>query len=75
MVAIAEAAERGESLVRVAPVEGILPAESLPVSGEGGSPKDQPPLETLVARIPPAVREILDELFRAKFIAVRNYPK
>lgn len=33
-----------------------------------------PKLDDLVARIPAPVRETLDELFRAKFIAVRRYP-
>jgi hypothetical protein len=31
-------------------------------------------LDELVARIPDPVREALDELFRARFIAVRRYP-
>jgi hypothetical protein len=33
-----------------------------------------PPLEELVNRIDPAIRETLDELFRAKFTAVRRVP-
>ena len=33
-----------------------------------------PPLDTLVARIPAEVREALEELFRAKFTAVRRVP-
>lgn len=33
-----------------------------------------PPLDDLVARIPPATRELLDELFRAKFVAVKRVP-
>jgi len=38
---------------------------------------DDPPhaeLDTVVARIPESVRRELDELFRAKFIALRNPP-
>jgi hypothetical protein len=33
-----------------------------------------PPLEELVNRIDPAIRETLDELFRATFTAVRRVP-
>ena len=31
-----------------------------------------PPLEELVARVPPSVLAILDDLFRAKFTGVRR---
>jgi hypothetical protein len=34
-----------------------------------------PPLDDLVQRIPPATRTLIDELFRAKFIAVRRLPQ
>ena len=34
-----------------------------------------PPLDELVGRIPPEVREVLEDLFRAKFVAVRRVPK
>jgi hypothetical protein len=34
-----------------------------------------PPLDDLVARIPAEVRAVIDELFRAKFVAVRRMPK
>jgi hypothetical protein len=33
-----------------------------------------PPLDELVARVPPGLREMLDEHFRAKFTAVRRFP-
>jgi hypothetical protein len=36
---------------------------------------DLPPLDDLVQRIPPATRELVDEIFRAKFITVRRIPK
>lgn len=36
---------------------------------------DLPPLDDLVQRIPPATRELIDELFRAKFITVKRIPK
>ena len=34
-----------------------------------------PALDELVQRIPAAARELMDELFRAKFIAVKRVPK
>lgn len=34
-----------------------------------------PELDELVARIPPEVRETLDELFRARFVSVKKLPK
>jgi len=37
-------------------------------------PAKLPPLDELVARIPHAVREALDDLFRAKFTTVRQVP-
>ncbi len=48
-----------------------------------GDDEDDPPgaktalpeLDDLVARIPEAVRETLDELFRARFVAVKKLPK
>ena len=34
-----------------------------------------PELDDLVARLPPAVRETLDELFRARFVRVMRLPR
>lgn len=34
-----------------------------------------PPLDELVNRVPPAARELLEELFRAKFITVKRVPR
>lgn len=34
-----------------------------------------PPLDDLLNRIPAATRELMDELFRAKFIAVKRVPR
>lgn len=42
---------------------------------EETSTKALPPLEELVKRLPPAVHEALENLFRAKFITVRRIPK
>jgi hypothetical protein len=34
-----------------------------------------PPLDDLVNRIPEATRQLMDELFRAKFVTVKRVPK
>ncbi|HET7536190.1 MAG TPA: hypothetical protein VFJ90_07040 [Candidatus Didemnitutus sp.] len=34
-----------------------------------------PPLDDLVQRIPAPTRELIDELFRAKFVTVKRVPK
>ena len=34
-----------------------------------------PPLAELVARIPAPARELLDELFRSRFVSVKRVPK
>jgi hypothetical protein len=63
---LADARERGE--VVQPPVKAV----------EAEEEKDNaplPPLDGLVQRIPTEVRETLEELFRAKFIAVRRVPK
>ncbi len=39
------------------------------------TPVKLPPLDDLVQRIPPEVRELMDELFRAKFVRVQRVPK
>jgi len=61
---LGEARERGEPVVATA-VEAIEETDS----------KNLPPLDSLVKRLPAEVRETLDELFRAKFIAVRRVPR
>ena len=38
--------------------------------------KDElPPMEDLVKRIPAPAREVLEELFRARFVTVKRIPK
>ncbi len=61
---MAEARERNEPVVAAA-VEAIEETDT----------KNLPPLDELVKRLSPEVRETLDDLFRAKFIAVRRVPK
>lgn len=60
---LSELRERGEKPA-VVPVEAAEEAE----------PRNLPPLEELVKRLPPAARETLDDLFRVKFVAVRRIP-
>jgi hypothetical protein len=59
---LAEARERGE------PVPANPAAEPEAAEPEASGPA--PELDELVARLPPAVRETLDELFRARFVRV-----
>jgi len=66
---LAEARERGEP-VSAAPAPA---AEAEPAEPEPAGPA--PELDELVARLPPAVRETLDELFRARFVRVTRLPR
>ena len=62
----AEARERGEPVVVAAPKEDAVEAtETTPL----------PALSDLVARVPAEVRDVLEDLFRAKFVAVKRVPK
>jgi hypothetical protein len=63
---IAETRGRGESPVATPPS-----AEE----EDERSAKTLPPLSELVERIPAETRELMDELFRAKFVAVRKVKK
>lgn len=38
-------------------------------------PGGLPPMEDLVQRIPAPARELLEELFRARFVTVKRMPK
>jgi hypothetical protein len=61
----AEAKDRGETVVPTRPVEEEAePADNKPL----------PPLSDLVNRIPPEVRDALDDLFRARFVTVKRVP-
>ena len=63
---LAEARERGEPVVVAKPREK---------NGDDGAAGVLPPLNELVQRIPAEVREALEDLFRAKFVAVRRVPE
>jgi hypothetical protein len=62
---LAEARERGEVVVAARPAEPVEESESTPL----------PALNDLVQRIPPEVRGALEDLFRARFVAVKRVPK
>ena len=53
---------------------GPAPATPRATSPEVEEKGPLPPLDDLVNRIPPATRELLDELFRAKFVTVKRVP-
>ncbi len=61
----AESRERGEPDLLVAPTA---------VDTDETDTKALPALEELVKRISPETRELMDELFRAKFTGVRRVP-
>jgi hypothetical protein len=63
---IAEARQRGEPVKATAATIEVM---------EEKDTKALPTLSELVKRLSPEVRETLDELFRAKFTAVRKVPK
>ena len=53
---------------------GVLSSSPLPVE----SPEEKgelPPMEDLVKRIPAPARELMEELFRARFVTVKRMPK
>lgn len=62
---LSEARERGEVVATARPAESVE---------EVVDSKALPPLDELVKRIPPEVRETLEDLFRAKFVTVRRVP-
>ncbi len=55
------------------PAVAVTPA---PVKNAAAEPSTSlPPLEDLVQRIPPLTRELLETLFRAKFVTVKRLPE
>ena len=67
----AESAFRADSRERGEP---DLPAGLIVEATEETDTKGLPALEDLVKRISPETRELMDELFRAKFTGVRRVP-
>jgi hypothetical protein len=66
----AEVAERGETLSSKAAREAAEAAAE-----EAAEKKNLPELDVLIERIPPEVRDTLEDLFRAKFVKVARTPK
>ncbi|MEI7553278.1 MAG: hypothetical protein WCL24_13205 [Verrucomicrobiota bacterium] len=62
-------AEQREQGAPVAATRAVEAVQELETKGT------LPALDELVQRIPAAARELMDELFRAKFIAVKRVPK
>jgi hypothetical protein len=63
---LSEAKARGEVAVPMS-------ADATEETPEATAPL--PALDALVQRIPPAVREVMDDLFRAKFVRVQRVPR
>ncbi len=63
---LADARERGEVVTRKSAAE----AEE-----ETTAKKPLPPLDQLINQIPGDVREVLEDLFRARFVSVKRFPK
>lgn len=68
----AESAFRAEARERGEPVIAAAPSRDEPEGAEAGA---LPQLEPLVARIPADVREVLEDLFRARFVGVKRVPR
>jgi hypothetical protein len=68
----AEASFMAEARARGEPVVVARPADD---SAEPLDAKALPALDDLVQRIPLEVRETLEELFRARFVAVKRVPR
>ncbi len=70
-----ESAMRAEQRER----DGEMPAPPRPRAAATDEPEDLnaplPRLDSLIEKIPPQVRETLDELFRARFTSVQRVPK
>lgn len=66
---LGEARERGES------VPALPTPVAEPEAPEAEPAEPAPELDELVGRLPPAVRETLDELFRARFVRVTRLPR
>ncbi|HVU16134.1 MAG TPA: hypothetical protein VHD32_04380 [Candidatus Didemnitutus sp.] len=54
--------------------QGVATRATAPVATVPEPTGELPPLDELVARIPAPTRALIDEMFRAKFVAVRRLP-
>lgn len=71
----AEAQFLGEARERGEPVSAPPTPAAQPEATETEPAGPAPELDELVGRLPPAVRETLDELFRARFVRVTRLPR
>ena len=55
--------------------EPVVATKAQEEIGEETDSKALPPLNDLVQRIPAEVREVLEDLFRARFVSVKRVPK
>lgn len=55
--------------------EGGIVSGVLPPAESTEEPGNLPPMEDLVKRIPAPARELMEELFRARFVTVKRIPK
>lgn len=68
----AESAFRAEATERGEPTRVAREPEETEEENESGA---VPKLDELVARIPAGVREAMEDLFRARFVAVKRIPR
>lgn len=66
------AEQRAQGFVSPAAPRG---AKSDAAEDDADSKVALPPLDELVNRIPPETRQLMEELFRAKFVTVKRIPK
>lgn len=71
----AEAAFLSEAKARGDVIAPSATKERLDDSDDADEQSPLPPLEQAVARVPRDVREILEDLFRARFVGVKRVPK
>ena len=62
------AQEREMGIVTPILMHSETPPDAIPVG-------DLPPMEDLVKRIPASARELMEELFRARFVTVKRMPQ
>jgi hypothetical protein len=53
----------------------IVTPALMPTDRPEEEPSDLPPMEDLVRRIPVPARELMEELFRARFVTVKRVPQ
>ncbi|HWA26020.1 MAG TPA: hypothetical protein VG734_10180 [Lacunisphaera sp.] len=54
---------------------GIVTPQLMHVESPAEDKGDLPPMEDLIQRIPAPARDLMEELFRAKFVTVKRIPQ